>query len=131
MSLASPHPVSLVNEPFTCAVRYLEAHQSQHLDDDQLIKRCVSHLIATMGITQATAENNAMHALADLQARHVPAYFDTSGSTSYVVRVVDPRSGEVYALTATDVLQCAKAWHNAQPDTTHCIQQCGRSAQLN
>lgn len=110
------------------ATQYLEQHQAQHLDNDQLVKRCCAHLVATTGITEAAASSYTMHALADIQARHVPAYIDMSHSTSYVVRVVDPRTGNVYQLTASDVLQLAQAHNDAPPDPAHSIQQCGRSA---
>lgn len=112
------------------AMQYIEQHQAQHLDNDHLVKRCCAHLVATTGITEAAASGYTMHALAEIQGRHVPAYFDMSHSTSLVVRVVDPRTGNVYQLTASDILQLARAQNDAPTDPMHCIQLCGRSAQL-
>lgn len=112
------------------ASQFLEQHQAEHLDSDQLVRRCAAHLVATAGITEAAASSYTMHALADLQAKHVPAYIDMSLSTSYVVRVVDPRTGNVYQLTASDVLQLARAHNDAPPDPAHTIHQCGRSAAI-
>jgi len=110
------------------ATQFIEHHQAQHLDNDQLVKRCCAHLVATTGITESAAASYTMHALADIQARHVPAYIDMSYSTSYVVRVVDPRTGNVYQLTASDVLQLAQAHNDTPPDRSHSIRQCGRRA---
>lgn len=112
------------------ASQFLEQHQAEHLDSDQLVKRCAAHLVATAGITESAAASYTMHALADLQAKHVPAYIDMNHSTSYVVRVVDPRTGNVYQLTASDVLQLARAHNDTPPDPAHTIHQCGRSAAI-
>jgi phosphopantetheinyl transferase len=110
------------------AMRFIVAHQAEHLDSDQLIKRCCAHLMATAGIAESAAEHYTMHALADLQAKHVPAYFDISHSTSYVIRVVDPATGHAFALTASDVLQIAKTQSECPRNTVHATQQCGRRA---
>ena len=131
MSLSRPlphdqtHAAMLVHS----ATRFIVMHQAEHLDSEQLVKRCCAHLMATNGITESAAQHYAMHALAELQAKHIPAYFDISHSTSYVVRVVDPTTGHAYALTASDVLQWAKA-HNddGHDDTAYITQQCGRRA---
>jgi hypothetical protein len=74
--------------------------------------------MVTTGITENAAQHYAMHALAELQAKHVPAYFDISHSTSHVLRVVDPSTGHAYALTASDVLQIAKLQSEGDHDTT-------------
>lgn len=109
------------------ATRFIVSHHAEHLESEQLVKRCCAHLMATTGITENAAQHYTMHALAELQARHVPAYFDISHSTSYVVRVVDPTTGHAYALTASDVLQMAKVQHdNGHDDAAHITQQCGR-----
>jgi hypothetical protein len=111
---------------FRHAAIYIESHQAQHLDNEQLVRRCCQHLVATMGIAEEAAVNYAMHALAFAQGKHVPAHFDANGCTSYVVRVVDPRTGLAYSLTASDILQLAKAQSEATVDTAHSMQQCGR-----
>jgi len=111
------------------ATRFIVTHQAEHLDSDQLVKRCCAHLMATNGITESAAQHYAMHALAELQAKHIPAYFDISHSTSYVVRVVDPTTGHAYALTASDVLQMAKMHNDGDADgIAYITQQCGRRA---
>ena len=111
------------------ATRFILTHQAEHLDSEQLVRRCCAHLMATNGITESAAQHYAMHALAELQAKHVPAYFDISHSTSYVVRVVDPTTGHAYALTASDILQMAKMHHDGSADgTAYITQQCGRRA---
>jgi len=110
------------------ATRFIVAHQAEHLDSEQLIKRCCAHLMVTAGITERAAQHYAMHALAELQAKHVPAYFDISRSTSYVVRVVDPTTGHAYALTASDVLQVVRMQHEPGHDAARITQQCGRRA---
>jgi hypothetical protein len=110
------------------AASFIVAHQPEHLDSEQLVKRCCAHLMATAGITENAAQHYAMHALADLQAKHVPAYFDISHSTSYVVRVIDPASGHAYVLTASDVLQMARTHSSYDHDIAHVTQQCGRRA---
>lgn len=110
------------------ATRFIVMHQAEHLDSEQLVKRCCAHLMATTGITETAAQHYAMHALAELQAKHVPVYFDISHSTSYVIRVVDPSTGHAYALTASDVLQIATLQSDGNQDTTRLTQQCGRRA---
>lgn len=110
------------------ATRFIVMHQAEHLDSEQLVRRCCAHLMATTGITETAAQHYAMHALAELQAKHVPAYFDISHSTSYVVRVVDPSTGHAYALTASDVLQIAKLQSESDHNVPRNTQQCGRRA---
>jgi hypothetical protein len=112
------------------AVQFLQQHQGQHLDNDQLVKRCCAHLISTAAVSNAVAERVTMHALAEIQCMHLPAYFDTGRSTPLVVCVVDPGTGNVYQLTASDILQLARAQNDAPRDPSHGIQLCGRVAQL-
>lgn len=129
LSRSLPHDQAHAAALVHSAARFIVTHQAQHLDNEQLVKRCCAHLMATSGITESAAQHYAMHALADLQAKHVPAYFDISHSTSYVMRVVDPTTGHAYALTASDVLQMAKAQHESgHDDSAHITQQCGRRA---
>lgn len=130
MSLVSSRPHDLTHAAMLIhsATRFIVAHQAEHLDSDQLIKRCCAHLMATAGIAESAAEHYTMHALADLQAKHVPAYFDISHSTSYVIRVVDPATSHAFALTASDVLQMAKTQGECPRNTVHATQQCGRRA---
>jgi hypothetical protein len=125
---ALPHDHTHAAALIYSATRFIVTHQAEHLDSEQLVKRCCAHLIATTGITENAAQHYAMHALAELQAKHVPAYFDISHSTSYVIRVVDPATGHAYALTASDVLQMARTHGEGDHDTTHITQQCGRRA---
>jgi hypothetical protein len=128
-SLSMPHDQVHAAMLIHSATRFLVTHQAEHLDSEQLIARCCAHLMATTGITESAAQHYTMHALAELQAKHAPAYFDISHSTSYVVRVVDPTTGHAYALTASDVLQIAKAQREqGNEHAAHATQQCGRRA---
>jgi phosphopantetheinyl transferase len=128
-SLSTPHDHIHAAVLLHSATRFIVTHQAEHLDNEQLIKRCCAHLMTTTGITESAAQHYTMHALAELQAKHAPAYFDISHSTSYVVRVVDPTTGNAYALTASDVLQIAKAQHDhSNGPMAHVTQQCGRRA---
>jgi hypothetical protein len=128
-SLHLPHDQAHAAMLVHSATRFIVTHQAEHLDSEQLIKRCCAHLMATAGITESAAQHYTMHALAELQAKHAPAYFDMNHSTSYVVRVVDPTTGHAYALTASDVLLMAKAPHAEGHDPmAHVTQQCGRRA---
>lgn len=127
MSPSLPHDHTHAAMLLHSATRFIVTHQAEHLDSEQLVKRCCAHLMVTAGITESAAQHYAMHALAELQAKHVPAYFDISRSTSYVVRVIDPTTGHTYALTASDVLQMAMTQHD-HDDTAHITQQCGRRA---
>jgi len=128
-SLPLPHDQTHAAMLVHSATRFIVTHQAEHLDSEQLVKRCCAHLMTTTGITESAAQHYAMHALAELQARHVPAYFDISHSTSYVMRVVDPTTGLAYALTASDVLQIAKTQHESGHEhAPHITQQCGRRA---
>ena len=126
--LSLPHDQTHAAMLIHSATRFIVTHQAEHLDSDQLIKRCCAHLMATAGIAESAAQHYTMHALADLQAKHVPAYFDISHSTSYVIRVVDPTTGHAFALTASDVLQMATMQGEHPHNTAHITQQCGRRA---
>lgn len=129
MALSLSHDQTHAAMLIHSATRFIVAHQAEHLDSEQLVKRCCAHLMVTTGITESSAQHYAMHALAELQAKHVPAYFDINHSTSYVVRVVDPTTGHTYALTASDVMQMATMQHDhGHDDTAHITQQCGRRA---
>lgn len=129
MSLSFPHDQTHAAMLIHSATRFIVSHQAEHLDSEPLVKRCCAHLMATAGLTESAAQHYAMHALAELQAKHVPAYFDISHSTSYVVRVVDPSCGHAYALTASDILQIATMQHErGHDDAAHVTQQCGRRA---
>ncbi|HKT28823.1 hypothetical protein [Dyella sp.] len=128
LSHSLPHDHTHAAMLIYSATRFIVTHQAEHLDSEQLVKRCCAHLMATTGITETAAQHYAMHALAELQAKHVPAYFDISHSTSYVIRVVDPSTGHAYALTASDVLQIAKQQSEGDHDTLRVTQQCGRRA---
>jgi len=128
-SFTLPHDQTHAAMLIHSATRFIVTHQAEHLDSDQLVKRCCAHLMASTGITESAAQHYAMHALAELQAKHVPAYFDISHSTSYVVRVIDPITGHAYALTASAVLQLATSQHeHGHDDAAHITQQCGRRA---
>lgn len=128
MSLATTQEPAHASSLSHHAAQFLEQHQAEHLDNDQLVKRCCAYLMATTGISNTTASHITMHALAELQGRHLPAYFDVNHSTSLVVRVVDPRTGLIYQLTASDILQVAQAQNDAPPDPAHGIHLCGRRA---
>lgn len=129
MSLSLPHDQTHAAMLIHSATRFIVMHQAEHLDSEQLLKRCCAHLMVTTGITESAAQHYAMHALAELQAKHAPAYFDINHSTSYVMRVVDPTTGHAYALTASDVLQIAKMqYEGGNPEMAHITQQCGRRA---
>jgi hypothetical protein len=129
LSHALPHDHIYTATLIHSATHFIVTHQAEHLDSDQLIKRCCAHLMASTGITESAAQHYTMHALAELQAKHVPAYFDISHSTSYVVRVIDPTTGLAYALTASDILQMARVQTESNPrNTAHIAQQCGRRA---
>lgn len=128
LSHSLPHDHTHAAMLIYSATRFIVMHQAEHLDSEQLVKRCCAHLMATTGITETAAQHYAMHALAELQAKHVPAYFDISHSTSYVIRVVDPSTGHAYALTASDVLQIAKQQSEGNHDALRVTQQCGRRA---
>lgn len=109
------------------AVRFIEQHQGQHLDTDPLVRRCAAHLMAHAAADRQTALEVALHALADVQARTVPAVVDMHHSTSHVVRVVDPGSGRTVAFTASELMQLANAKALAA-DPRHAIAACGRPA---
>lgn len=128
LSHTLPHDQTHAAMLIHSATRFIVTHQAEHLDTEQLVKRCCAHLMVTMGITENAAQHYVMHALAELQAKHVPAYFDINHSTSYVVRVVDPTTGHAYSLTASDVLQMATMQSESAHDTVHMTQQCGRRA---
>jgi len=88
------------------AVQYIEQHESQHLDQEQLIVACAAYLMAEHRVEDAfKAHELAMAALAAYQARTQPAWVDISTSTAYVVRVVNPVTEQVHCFTAAELVQ--------------------------
>lgn len=91
------------------ALQYIEAHESQHLDEEQLIVACAGQLMAEHRVNDTfKAHSLAIAALAEYQARTQPAWVDISLSTAYVVRVVNPVSGEVACFTAAELIRIAE-----------------------
>jgi len=110
------------------AVRFIDANHAQHLDEAQLISRCAADLMCHYDVTTHAALNTALHALAFVQARDVPAYADINHSTSHVVYVVNPRSGSTVAFTASELLKLAEETRVVARFEKHAVTACGRRA---
>ncbi|GIX37996.1 MAG: hypothetical protein KatS3mg127_1235 [Silanimonas sp.] len=92
------------------AQRFYLRHQGEHLSPDRkrLIGRCVQHLSEAFGVSQRAAEDAALLAFAEHEARDLAAYIDLDRSTSYAVIVADPARGKRLVLTARDLLELAR-----------------------
>ena len=87
-------------------------------------------LMVRFDISQRTATNDAMHALAAHQARRVPAYVDIHHSTSAVVYITSPRTGRLIAFTASELLTLADEHRATAQDGDLAAARCGRRADL-
>lgn len=123
-------PANLCADRHQCAIAFIDAHSAQHLHDDQLIDRCARHIMAHFPVSRRLAIDIALHALHDVQSRERPAYVDINHSTSYVVQVIDPRSGRTVAFTASELLTLAENKADAIADLKHAVRACGRRADL-
>lgn len=113
---------------FEAAMQFMADHAAQHLDDAQLVSRCAAALMDRYDISHRVAANDAIHALAALQARERPAYVDINHSTSRVVYVMSPRTGRMVAFTASELLTLADEHRATLPDAQHAAMRCGRAA---
>lgn len=88
------------------ALQFIEHHEAQYLDQEQLIVSCAGHLMAECRVEDSfKAHELAMAALAEFQTRTQPAWVDISLSTAYVVRVVNPVTEQVYCFTAAELVR--------------------------
>lgn len=111
------------------ALVFIEQHQAQHLDNDQLIRRCASHVMTRFHVPEHVATDAALHALAEIQAQNTPARVNIDRSTMAVVMVTDPRNGRTFAFTASELLELATS--KAPPaanDPVRLVAVCGRRA---
>lgn len=113
---------------FQVAATFLEHHAAQHLDEQLLLSRCAAEVMARFDVSQRTAANDAMHALAAHQARRTPAYVDIQHSTSAVVYVTSPRTGRLVAFTASELLTLADEHRATAQDGDLVAARCGRRA---
>jgi hypothetical protein len=110
------------------ALAFIDAHAAQHLDDAQLVRRCAAAIRERFDVSQRTAHNDAIHALAATQARSVPAYVDINHSTSAVVYVSSPRTGRLVAFTASELMALADQHREIQANRPSAAMRCGRRA---
>jgi hypothetical protein len=61
LSHSLPHDHTHAAMLIYSATRFIVMHQAEHLDSEQLVKRCCAHLMATTGITETAAQHYAMH----------------------------------------------------------------------
>ena len=101
------------------ALRYIEQHDNEHLDEDQLITACAAHLMADHKVECTyKAHAYAVSALATYQSRTQPAWIDIDCSTSDVVRVVNPVSNQVACFTAAELIRIAEERANTRAGAT-------------
>lgn len=113
---------------FRVASAFMEQQAAQYLDEQQLVTRCAAEVMARFDVSQRTATNDAMHALAAHQARRVPAYVDVQHSTSAVVYITNPRTGRLVAFTASELLTLADEHRATTQDGDLATARCGRRA---
>lgn len=107
------------------AVRFLDDHAAQHLEEAQLIERCAEAMLAEFEVSRRMARSVALHALAAVQTRHTPAYVDVNTSTSHVITVVDPNNKRAFAFTASELVRIGSSIADG-PE--HAMRACGRAA---
>lgn len=88
------------------ALQYIELHEPQYLDQEQLLISCAGYLMAEQRVEDSfKAHELAMAALASYQARTQPAWVDIATSSAHVVRVVNPVTEQVHCFTAAELVQ--------------------------
>lgn len=109
------------------AAQFIEQNAALHLDEQQLLQRCTAALMSRFDVSQRTATNDAIHALAAHQMVSTPAFVDVRSSTSAVVYVVNPRTGQMIGFTASELITLADE-HRTTSFTIHAKLRCGRRA---
>ncbi len=117
-------------DPALEAVDWITRHSDQYLHTDQLIAACALHLVTKLTVPMQRATELARHALGELHSRHRPAYIDMARSTSYVLYVVDPRTGRTRYFTAAQLLDLVDGGPCAmqQPTGRSPAERCGTRA---
>lgn len=77
--------------------------------DNQLLERCVAHLMAVANCSQRTAETEAAKAIAEIGSRSSPVNFDMDRSTSHALFVVDRASGRTRVLSSVEIAHLLSA----------------------
>jgi uncharacterized protein (DUF934 family) len=114
------------------ALRYVEQHETQHLDENQLLIACAAHLMADHQVECTyKAHAYAVSALAALQSRTQPAWIDIDCSTADVVRVVNPVSNQGACFTAAELMRLAEERVTARTGTPRPDEGRRRSRKLN
>lgn len=91
---------------FNAALGFLERHQGEHLSSDRarLLDRCTTFLTSYLAVGQELAEETAIQAYGEIEARKAGCYIDMSRTTSCVLFVTDKHTGSRIALTIPDLL---------------------------
>lgn len=91
---------------YTRAFAFLQTHEGEHLTHDQnnLVDRCIAHLVADAHVSYDTAKDTTLQALGELSARRRLEYIDCSRTTSYALFLVDVK-GEKRVFTVAELLQ--------------------------
>jgi hypothetical protein len=71
----------------------------------KLINRCISHLVDSADISLGTAEDIALQALAEIEARNTDFAVDLVRTTAHAVFIVDPRTGNQRCFTIGELLE--------------------------
>lgn len=92
------------------AITFLKQHQGEHLTPDRrlLVERCVTHLIHTVAVSTATAEDVTLQALSELDSRHRREFVDLARTTAFAVFVQDPLTGRKRVFTLADLMKLVR-----------------------
>lgn len=75
----------------------------------KLINRCISHLVDTADISLGTAEDIALQAFAEIEARTTDFAVDLVRTTPHAVFIVDPRTGIQRCFTIGELLELPRS----------------------
>jgi Cu/Ag efflux pump CusA len=87
------------------------------LNRDKAIEACTAHLIDSLEVSESTASQAALQALADIECAGQEAWIDVDASTAYVVVIRRP-NGRSIACTVKDLIR-VHALGSKSHQTTH------------
>ncbi|OZI26835.1 hypothetical protein CAL26_05850 [Bordetella genomosp. 9] len=88
------------------------------LQDNLMLERCVSHLMALCSCSKHTAETHAARAIAELCSRESRVSFDMDRSTSYALFVVDRATNTTRVVSAAELLRMLHQHHVSPAEPT-------------
>lgn len=101
-----------MNELQGHALNWLRQHHDQHLGGDRmrLVTRCGEYLIERFEVSRSTADTAALHAIADVERGASGWRIDALRTTSDILFLFHPTSGQTKVFLTSDIPDDAAYW---------------------